>query len=254
MEKGGFINVGILAIIAIISFVMREVVYKNNLSDNWWGTALGVIIVASVCGLIGLGITSLLKFDNWIGKAIILLFVVIGAVIVFLPPLKEAFRVNAILYYFLPVLLAAICSILIFISLIDLVEEIIDMEKFAPFFRVGIIATVIIMSVVMREVVYKDNLAANWWGTVNGVITVAFVGLLLGASISYILVEIFDDGSSKIFTGITIGIGALLFMFIGVIIAFFPPFKQAFRVSVFLYYVMPAISAGLYYLTMILTE
>jgi hypothetical protein len=252
MEKESIFQIVIFAIIIAVSVVMREVVFKNNHAANWWGTVLGVVVLASVCGMIGVGIARIINSENWIGGVTVLLFVVAGVVMAFLPPLKEALREKAFLYYIIPGLLATGCFIVLFISLVGLIEEIKNIKKIAPFLIIGFLVIIAVMSVVMREVVYKDNLAANWWGTVNGAISLAFACFLLGAGITYLLIEIFDD-SSKYLTGVAMAVGAIIFMFVGLVIAFFPPFKQAFRISAFLYYVMPAISAGLFYLIRKLT-
>jgi hypothetical protein len=93
------------------------------------------------------------------------------------------------------------------------------------------------LSIGMREGVYKNNYSANWWGTVNGVFALGLAGELIGAGIPYLIYKISDGKFSKN----NILWGALLGLAGGVTMAFFPPFKEAFRENTFLYYSFPGL-------------
>jgi hypothetical protein len=89
----------------------------------------------------------------------------------------------------------------------------------------------------MREGIYKNNHQDNWWGTVNGALTLGLGGTIIFGSISYGIFKI-TDGK---FDEKDVIISTLLGLAGGVTMAFFPPFKQAFRENAFLYYSYPTL-------------
>ena len=96
----------------------------------------------------------------------------------------------------------------------------------------------------MREGIYRNNYQDNWWGTVNGVFTLGLAGTLIGTGISYGIYRITNES----FNEINVLWGTFLGLAGGITMAFFSPFKQAFRENAFLYYSFPVLfSAGLTY-------
>jgi hypothetical protein len=88
------------------------------------------------------------------------------------------------------------------------------------------------LNVGMREGIYRNNQQDNWWGTVNGALTLGLAGAITGAGISYGIYIISDEN----FDEINILLGAFLGWAGGITMAFFPPFKQEFRENPYLYY------------------
>lgn len=102
----------------------------------------------------------------------------------------------------------------------------------------------IAINVGMREKVYRNNHQDNWWGTVNGALTLGLGGTIVGYGISYGIYKIADEKFDEVYTvfGVVLGLAG------GVTAAFFSPFKEAFRENVFLYYTYPTLfAAGLTY-------
>jgi multisubunit Na+/H+ antiporter MnhB subunit len=115
------------------------------------------------------------------------------------------------------------------------------------------VGTAIYMSicVLMREVVYKDNHAANWWGTVTGVIVLAIAGMVLVHVTPVVYEKILNDNFFPIGRAynwtpqILFVLAMILFTIAGAVLAFLPLFKQLFRVNAFLYYGFGFIAAVL---------
>jgi len=96
-----------------INVGMREIIYKNNHQDNWWGTVNGAFTLGFGGTIIGSGISYAIykisdeKFDK--------IYVIFGSILglaggvttAFFSPFKEAFRENVFLYYSFPTLFAA---------------------------------------------------------------------------------------------------------------------------------------------------
>ena len=108
-------------------------------------------------------------------------------------------------------------------------------------FFLGMAATTVGFNVWMREGVYKNNYSGNWWGTVNGALTLGLTGTVLGYGFSSFLFVIsngkFEEKNYLLCT--------IIGLTVGIVSAFLPPFYQAFRENKYLYYTFPALmSAG----------
>ena len=96
------------------------------------------------------------------------------------------------------------------------------------------------LNIGMREGIYRNNYQDNWWGTVNGVLTLGLAGTLIGTGISYGIYKITNERFDKmnILWGTFLGLAG------GVTMAFFYPFNQVFRENAILYYSYPALFAA----------
>jgi hypothetical protein len=98
------------------------------------------------------------------------------------------------------------------------------------------------LNVGMREGIYRNNPENNWWGIVNGAFTLGLTGTIIGTGISYGIYKISNENFDKmnVLWGTFLGLAG------GITMAFFPPFKQAFRENPYLYYTFPVLlGAGL---------
>ena len=107
----------------------------------------------------------------------------------------------------------------------------------ATAFTFGLIALTVGFNVWMREGVYANNHSNNWWGTVNGAFSLGLAGMVAGYGISYLAHII----SNRRFDEMHTLSGAVIGMVCGIALAFFPPFRLAFRENAFLYYSFPAL-------------
>ncbi|MDR0320037.1 MAG: hypothetical protein LBI28_00900 [Treponema sp.] len=95
------------------------------------------------------------------------------------------------------------------------------------------------INVGMREGIYRNNYQDNWWGTVNGALTLGLGGTIIVGCISYGIFKISDGkfNENGVFISTFLGLAG------GVTMAFFPPFYQAFRENAYLYYTYPTLFA-----------
>ncbi|MDR0404129.1 MAG: hypothetical protein LBH35_11155 [Treponema sp.] len=94
-------------------------------------------------------------------------------------------------------------------------------------------------SILMRELVYKNNYSNNWMGSVNSFITLSGIGGGLG----FLLWYFSNNGHDSILT-------PFIFTFVGIIggsiINFaIPGMQNSFKENAFLYYTAPAVIGGL---------
>jgi hypothetical protein len=94
-------------------------------------------------------------------------------------------------------------------------------------------------SILMRELVYKNNYSNNWMGSVNSFITLSGIGGGLG----FLLWYISNDGHGSILTPFIFTFAGII---TGVIINFtIPSVQNSFKENAFLYYTAPAVIGGL---------
>jgi len=91
------------------------------------------------------------------------------------------------------------------------------------------------LSVGMREGVFSGRESENWMGTVNGFLTLAGCGMMLG----FIVGENMRSGWDAIGAGI---VGSMVGFVVGAAVSFIPPIRHAFTNNPVLYYLPTAIS------------
>jgi hypothetical protein len=93
-------------------------------------------------------------------------------------------------------------------------------------------------SILMRELVYKNNYSNNWMGSVNSFITLSGIGGGLG----FLLWYFSNDGHGSIFT-------PFIFTFAGIIVGSImnfaiPNVQNSFKENALLYYTSPTVIGG----------
>jgi len=104
---------GLAAATMGINIWMREGVFQDNHSDNWWGTVNGTFTLGLAGTITGFGITSLIYKIS--GERFNERFILLGSVagliggagLAFFPPFFQEFRENQYLYYLYPGLMTA---------------------------------------------------------------------------------------------------------------------------------------------------
>ena len=108
-------------------------------------------------------------------------------------------------------------------------------ENIFPF---GFLFINLSLSIIMREWIYNGNHQNNWWGNVNGALTMGFAGVIT----SFILFLPAIAGAS-LAPGADIDIIPILVtgFIIGASLSFIPSVQQTFRENAFAYYATPVI-------------
>jgi hypothetical protein len=104
-----FALIGVPLLWGGISYYVKEVVYRNNYSENWLGTAHGVIMFSFLGGMLTTGILALTDIffvkGNYPSTVYLIgMFagLIAGGILAFVPPFNQAFRENNFLYYSTP--------------------------------------------------------------------------------------------------------------------------------------------------------